>query len=133
MKQINLFFLIFILSLSPVQGSDLEFNQWKEKFKKKVLDNNISEKTYNKTIANVKFLPQVIKYDRYQPEFYEDTKTYITKRTSKNKVKKGINFYSKNKNLINDVESGPANHPDIKKIFSHFDGNSYIPHNLATN
>ena len=41
--------------------------------------------------------------------------------------------YVSEQNLINDVESGPANHPDIKKIFSHFDGNSYIPHNLATN
>ena len=41
--------------------------------------------------------------------------------------------YVSEQNLINDVENGPANHPDIKKIFSHFDGNSYIPHNLATN
>ena len=41
--------------------------------------------------------------------------------------------YVSEQNLIDDVESGPANHPDIKKIFSHFDGNSYIPHNLATN
>ena len=41
--------------------------------------------------------------------------------------------YVSEQNLIDDAESGPANHPDIKKIFSHFDGNSYIPHNLATN
>ena len=41
--------------------------------------------------------------------------------------------YVSEQNLINDVESGPANHTDIKKIFSNFDGNSYIPHNLATN
>ena len=41
--------------------------------------------------------------------------------------------YVSEQNLIDDVESGPANHPDIKKIFSHFDGNAYIPHNLATN
>ena len=36
----------------------------------------------------LKFLPKVIEYDRYQPEFYEDTKTYISKRTSKKKLKK---------------------------------------------
>ncbi len=36
------------------------------------------------------FLPKVIEYDRYQPEFYEDTKTYVSKRTSKDRVKKGI-------------------------------------------
>ena len=41
--------------------------------------------------------------------------------------------YVSEQNLIDDVESGPANHPDIKKIFSRFDGKVYIPHNLATN
>ena len=53
---------------------------------------------------NVKFLPKVIEYDRYQPEFYEDTKTYVSKRTSKKKVKKGLEFYKKNIELINKVE-----------------------------
>ena len=52
---------------------------------------------------NAKFLPKVIEYDRYQPEFYEDTKTYISKRTSK-KVQTGLSFYKNNKDLINDVE-----------------------------
>ena len=50
------------------------------------------------------FLPKVIEYDRYQPEFYEDTKTYVSKRTSKDKVKKGKRIYKKNKNLINIVD-----------------------------
>jgi membrane-bound lytic murein transglycosylase B len=56
-------------------------------------------------MVNIKFLPNVIKYDRYQPEFYEDTKTYISKRTSSKKVTKGIDFYKKNTNLINTVEN----------------------------
>ena len=53
----------------------------------------------------VKFLPNVIKYDRYQPEFYEDTKTYVTKRTSDKKVSKGLKFYNKNIHLINSIEA----------------------------
>ena len=56
-------------------------------------------------MANVKFLPNVIKYDRYQPEFYEDTDTYISKRTSSKKVSKGVNFYKNNFELINTIES----------------------------
>ncbi len=55
-------------------------------------------------MTNTNFLPKVIEYDRYQPEFYEDTKTYISKRTSKSKVKKGIEFYLNNKQLIETVE-----------------------------
>ena len=51
------------------------------------------------------FLPQVIKYDRFQPEFYEDTQTYIKKRTNKKKVKKGLALYKKEKLIINKIES----------------------------
>ena len=36
-------------------------------------------------MSKVKFLPKVIEYDRYQPEFYEDTNTYIGKRTNQMK------------------------------------------------
>ena len=39
-------------------------------------------------VCRVSFLPKVIKYDRFQPEFYENTKTYIGKRTSNKKLKK---------------------------------------------
>ena len=38
----------------------------------------------------------MIRYDRKQPEFYEDTITYITKRSSKKRLDDGINFYLKN-------------------------------------
>ena len=105
MKLIKFIFILLIFSFNNclAENSD-EFNKWKLKFKNKALANNISEKTINITISNVKFLPNVIKYDRFQPEFYEDTKTYIEKRTSKKKLQKGINFYKDNINLINNVE-----------------------------
>ena len=72
--------------------------------KKIALKNNISEKTFNIVMSDTKFLSDVIKYDRYQPEFYEDTKTYISKRTSSKKVSLGIKFYEKNSKLINSVQ-----------------------------
>ena len=34
-------------------------------------------------MLDVRFLPKVIEYDRYQPEFYEDTFTYIKKEPQK--------------------------------------------------
>jgi len=55
-------------------------------------------------MSDARFLPKVIQYDRYQPEFYEDTKTYVSKRTNKKKINKGVNFYLKNLDLINKVE-----------------------------
>ena len=106
MKKISIFFLFFIFSFSKVFADEnLNFNKWKNDFKILALSNNISEKTFNQVMKNVRFLPNVIKYDRYQPEFYEDTHTYINKRTSNNKVKKGLLLYSKEKKLINQIEN----------------------------
>ncbi len=105
MKQISYFFLILIFSFSNLSASDdLNFSKWKQNFKKIALSQNISENTFDMVMSNVKFLPKVIEYDRYQPEFYEDTKTYVSKRTTKKKVNKGIDFYNKNNELIIEVE-----------------------------
>ena len=89
---------------SPLYSSEPSFDSWLESFKIHALKNNISEKTFNKTMSNVVFLPKVIEYDLFQPEFYEDTKTYISKRTSKLKIIKGINLYKQNKNFINSID-----------------------------
>ena len=105
MKQINIFFFIIIFSISNVYANEKQdFLEWKRNFKILALKNNISESTFDEAMQHVRFLPNVIKYDRYQPEFYENTKEYITKRTSKGKVNKGIDFYKKNTKLINIVE-----------------------------
>ena len=105
MKLIKFFFILLILNSSSIAENNIgDFNKWKLKFKEKALANNISENTFNVVMANVKFLPKVIKYDRFQPEFYEDTKTYISKRTSKLKQEVGISFYKKNEKLIDIVE-----------------------------
>ncbi len=105
MKLIRIIIIFFfILTPNVFANIENEFNQWKNQFKDKALSNDISETTINLVINNLKFLPKVIEYDRFQPEFYEDTKTYISKRASKSKVKNGLMFYSENKDLISDVE-----------------------------
>jgi len=98
-----LFFLLIIIN-SAYSDIDKDFAYWKNNFKKIALQNDISEETFDRVMKDTKFLANVIKYDRYQPEFYEDTKTYISKRTSSKKVSYGINFYKKNSELINSIE-----------------------------
>ena len=105
MKLISHFiFLLFLTTSNSYSDNVANFNEWKKNFKRVALENNISEKTFDIAMQNVKFLPKVIEYDRFQPEFYEDTKTYISKRTSNKKLKKGIDFYQNNTRLINIVE-----------------------------
>jgi len=105
MKLINYLCIIVIFSFtSAYTDNPTDFFLWKKNFKKIALENAVSEKTFDTVMANIEFLPNVIKYDRYQPEFYEDTKTYISKRTSKKKVEKGLSFYNQNMKLINKVQ-----------------------------
>jgi len=101
----QIFILTIFLLCNSAYSEEHSFSIWLKSFKKIAMQNGITETTYNNAMENVKFLPKVIEYDRFQPEFYEDTKTYISKRSSKRKVKKGINLYNKNKTLIDTVDN----------------------------
>ena len=105
MKKIKLFIISILIILNSSTLIADDFNNWKIKFKKRAINEGISKSTVNNLIDKTKFLPDVIKYDRYQPEFYEDTKTYISKRTSSNKVKLGKIILNKENNIINKVSS----------------------------
>ena len=105
--KINKYFIILFLSIicNTSNANETSFKEWLKNFKIYALHNNISETTFDKAMSDVIFLPKVIKYDRFQPEFYEDTKTYISKRSSNQKVKQGIKLYEANKKFINLIDN----------------------------
>ena len=103
MKIIKIF-LILLICFSANLKADDNFDLWLNEFSQKARDSGISNDTINMVLKNARFLPKVIKYDRYQPEFYEDTKTYIDKRVTNNKIEKGKKLYKKNINKINEIE-----------------------------
>jgi len=106
MKIIKYFIIIFFTIIhGTLNANEKEFNKWLVDFKVYALEKKISEKTFNLAMSDVVFLPKVIKYDRFQPEFYEDTKTYVTKRTSKQKVNMGAQLYGLNKDFINMIDN----------------------------
>ena len=98
-------FLLLLFFLTPnLFASNDEFNSWVNTFKVRAIEAGISEKVVNDVMAEVRFLPKVIEYDRYQPEFYEDTFTYIKKRVNNKKIKKGLILYKEEKFIIDKVE-----------------------------
>ena len=101
--KITTFVYLFLLQ-SLLSASEISFDEWVSLFKERALKEGISKHTINSIMNNANYLPKVIKYDRYQPEFYEDTYTYINKRTNDKKVKKGISLYENKKKLIDNVE-----------------------------
>ncbi len=97
-----IFLIVFPSSLSLANSP--EFNLWVNHFKTKAIESGVSKNVVNDVMSNARFLPKVIEYDRYQPEFYEDTFTYIKKRTNSKKIKKGLSLYKKEKLIIDKID-----------------------------
>jgi len=102
---INSFIFLIVFSPSSLLANNLEFSLWIDDFKKKAISSGISKNVVDEVMSTARFLPKVIEYDRYQPEFYEDTFTYIKKRTNSKKVKKGLALYKKEKLIIDKIDS----------------------------
>ena len=105
MKKIKfILFVIIQIYIYPLSAHSESFDEWKFNFSKYALTQGVSEETLSLIIKNLKFLPKVIEFDRYQPEFYEDTFTYVGKRANNKKVNIGLKTYKNNTDLINKVE-----------------------------
>jgi len=105
MKIIKFFLLIYILFIQSNVLADSNFNEWVLDFKNKAKSEGISSKTVNNIMDKAIYLPKVIQYDRHQPEFYEDTKTYISKRVNKAKIDKALSLYQENDLIIKNIEN----------------------------
>ena len=83
MKKISLNFLfILFFFLTSISAHSESFDEWKSNFSKYAISQGVSSETLSLVVKDLKFLPKVIQYDRFQPEFYEDTATYIGKRAN---------------------------------------------------
>ena len=100
----SLFFLIVFILNTNILKADTNFQLWLNDFTTKAIAQGVSKQTVEVALQNAKFLPKVIEYDRYQPEFYEDTFTYIKKRANKDRTKKGVMLYKREKSIINTIE-----------------------------
>ena len=106
-KMIKILGLILSFSILIVPDSfavNNDFLLWKNSFKKRAIQSGVSKEIVEEIMSEAKFLSKVIEYDRFQPEFYEDTFTYINKRSSKKKISSGLKIYKKEKNTIDKVE-----------------------------
>ena len=103
-KIIKFALILKIFLTSNLVAENNDFLLWLETFKKRAIKSGVSQLVVDDVMTNAKFLPKVIEYDRYQPEFYEDTFTYIDKRSTKRKIINGKILYKKNKKIIDQIE-----------------------------
>ena len=110
LKKNNLIFSFILLNLvfycTPnIANAQESFDDWLSSYKMYAIKNGVSKKTVTLAFKNVKFLEQVIKYDRQQPEFFEDTITYVTKRANLFRATKAKKLLKINKELFTRVEN----------------------------
>ena len=103
-KILSIILILNYLFTSVSFSKEYTFENWLDDFKVTAINSGISEYVVNDVMSSAKFLPKVIEYDRFQPEFYEDTFTYIKKRSSNRKVNDGLRLYKKEKKIIDEVE-----------------------------
>ena len=101
---IIIFLGFFLVKTVDTFAEKEDFAEWLSSYKKFALSKGISEKTINLAFQDVKYLDQVIKYDRKQPEFFEDTITYVNKRANKSRAEKASKLLKKHRNLFYKVE-----------------------------
>ena len=99
---INCIIIILLLNISNLKAD--EFNSWLIKFKARAIAKGISEKTVNDVLSDARFLEKVIYYDNKQPEFFEKTKVYISKRASKKAAKIAKVKFMQNRKIFTKVE-----------------------------
>ena len=85
--------LIFILLTPNDVRANQSFDSWLTEFKIKAKNSGISDDTIKLALSDVKYLEKVIGYDRKQPEFFEKTSVYISKRASKRAMKEAKRKY----------------------------------------
>jgi len=103
-NKISIISVIFIFATFFTATADESFDVWLDSYKKHAFKKGISQETINLAFKNVKFLEKVIKFDRKQPEFFEDTITYVSKRASNLRANKAKKLLRENSILFKDVE-----------------------------
>ena len=103
-SRIFILIIFFIFNSSIVFSKNIDFENWLNLYKQEAFKKGISQETINIAFKDVKFLEKVIQYDRKQPEFFEDTLTYVNKRATSNRANKAKALLKKNNQLFNDVE-----------------------------
>ena len=90
MKQISIFFFIFLFNISNVLGDEKsDFLRWKNEFKILAIKNNISEKTFDTVMSSVKFYQKLSSMIDINLSFMKILKLIFQKELLKKKFLKG--------------------------------------------
>ena len=107
LKYIFLFSIFFSCSLNacekPTMPTAIEWNDWLVDVRKEAKDKNISEKTINLYLSDVKPQEKIILRDRCQPESTITLKEYLYYRVDKSRIIAGRNVLKEHKDILDKI------------------------------
>ena len=84
---LTIWLLFFTLFSSFSFSEDNDFKIWILDFKKRAVQYGVSSEVVEDIMSEARYLPKVIEYDRYQPEF-KKIHLHIKKKNKQEKLKK---------------------------------------------
>jgi len=107
-KKMSKFLTFLLLSAIILTQNSLadtkDFNVWLQSFKITAKKEGISKETIKLILSDAIYLEKVIVYDNRQPEFFEKTNVYISKRSSSRSFKNAKIILKENFNLLEKIE-----------------------------
>jgi membrane-bound lytic murein transglycosylase B len=98
------FALLTLLAVIDVQADESSFNQCLRRMRAETAEAGFSSSFLDKVFATATYEPRVIEADRTQPEFNETLKTYLERRVTPERVKRGRAMARRYEQLLARVE-----------------------------
>lgn len=138
-------FIVPALVLQPsTAAADAGFRKWIKDFYPVAARNGIRKSTYNKAFSGVKTPdPDVLRKARFQPEFRQDTWSYVDTRVHSTTIEKGQQLAKKHRRTLDAIERRFGVERSVVlaiwsvessygNVFNYPDRLHYVPRALAT-
>lgn len=115
------------------------FQSWINAFRGRALAKGISARVFDRTFAEVRYLPQVVKLDRKQSEFTKSTGEYLASAVSDTRISNGREKAQQNQQVLDAIEAkfGVSKYVvsaiwGMESAYGSYRGSTHIPSALAT-
>jgi len=96
---------VFLMLVSSCANAESDFSIWLEALRVEAREAGISEATLESATKQIRLVPEVLAFDRAQPEFISPFLDYYQKRVNPHKVQKGQQLLAEHAALLNRIES----------------------------
>ena len=113
--------------------------RWSKGFRSRALAKGISARTFDRTFAEVQYLPDVIRLDRKQSEFTKSTGEYLASAVSASRVSNGRDKARQHRRSLDAIEAKYGVNKNVvaaiwgmESAYGSYRGKTHIPSALAT-